>query len=79
MQYAPTELIMGVCYTPLRKTDNGKWETETTHEAGTEAKLVLTMPCKKEFFYEVKKTENYNIYERKEEQNFLEDWAGNNA
>ena len=33
-----------------------KLRTETTHEAGTEAKLVLTMPCKKEFFYEVKKT-----------------------
>ena len=24
--------------------------TETTIEAGAEAKLVLTMPCKKEFF-----------------------------
>jgi len=23
---------------------------ETTHEAGAKAKLVLTMPCKKEFF-----------------------------
>jgi len=33
-------------------------KTETTHEAGAEAKLILTMPCKKEFFYEVKKTEN---------------------
>jgi len=43
--------IQGVCNTPLLKT-------ETTIEAGVEVKLVLTIPCKKEFFYEVKKTEN---------------------
>ena len=48
---------MGVCNTPLRETENWKQETETTPEAGAEAKLILTMPCKKEFFYEVKKTE----------------------
>ena len=49
--------------------ENGEWrmgnrayairpygKTETTHEAGVEAKLVLTIPFKKEFFYEEKKT-----------------------
>jgi len=62
----------GVCNTPLRKLKTECWayairpyETETTHEAGVEAKLVLTMPCKKEFFYEVKKTEHTIVFKNK--------------
>ena len=40
------------------------YETETTPEAGVEAKLVLTIPCKKEFFYEVKKLKTTKNYEQ---------------
>jgi len=41
---------------PARPHSSDK-KGQTTHEARAEIKLVLALPCKKEFFYEVKKAQ----------------------